>query len=57
VPMCGHCLIGVCTSLVATGMRPQVEPVTKLKIKTPAGLVEAEVAVEKAGSDRQASST
>ncbi len=43
VPMCGHCLIGVATTLVANGMKPAIEPVTELKIETPAGLVEAEV--------------
>jgi proline racemase len=45
VPMCGHCLIGVATTIVASGMRPAVEPVTRLKIETPAGLVEADVEV------------
>ncbi len=43
VPMCGHCLIGVATTLVAGGMKAAVEPVTRLRIETPAGLVEAEV--------------
>jgi proline racemase len=28
VPMCGHCLIGVATTLVASGMKPAVEPMT-----------------------------
>jgi proline racemase len=46
VPMCGHCLIGVCTSLVAAGMKPAHEPATRLRIETPAGLVQAEVAIE-----------
>src|SRR5690606_11088606 len=45
-PMCGHCLIGVATTLVASGMKAAVEPVTSLRIETPAGLVTAEVAVE-----------
>ena len=45
VPMCGHCLIGVATTIVATGMKPAVEPATRLRIETPAGLVEAEVQV------------
>ena len=43
VPMCGHCLIGVATTLVAGGMKAAVEPVTPLRIETPAGLIEAEV--------------
>ena len=45
VPMCGHCLIGVATTIVATGMKAAVEPATRLRIETPAGLVEAEVEV------------
>jgi proline racemase len=45
VPMCGHCLIGTATTLVANGMKAATEPKTVLKIETPAGLVEAEVAV------------
>ena len=43
VPMCGHCLIGVATTLVANGMKRPTEPTTSLTIETPAGLVEAEV--------------
>ena len=43
VPMCGHCLIGVATTLVANGMKRPIEPTTSLTIETPAGLVEAEV--------------
>jgi proline racemase len=45
VPMCGHCLIGVATTIVAGGMKPAVEPATRLRIDTPAGLIEAEVEV------------
>jgi proline racemase len=45
VPMCGHCLIGVATTIVAGGMKKSVEPMTPLRIETPAGLVEAEVEV------------
>ena len=45
VPMCGHCLIGVATTIVAGGMKAAVEPLTPLRIDTPAGLVEAEVEV------------
>lgn len=46
LPMCGHGTIGVATVLVETGMVPVVEPVTTLRLDTPAGLVEAKVAVE-----------
>lgn len=45
LPMCGHDTIGVCTALVETGMVEAVEPVTRLKLDTPAGLVETELEV------------
>ena len=44
--MCGHGTIGVATVLVETGMVPVTEPVTTVRLDTPAGLVVvAEVAV------------
>ncbi|MEW1864669.1 MULTISPECIES: proline racemase family protein [unclassified Streptomyces] len=46
LPMCGHGTIGVATVLVETGMVPVVEPVTTIRLDTPAGLVTASVAVE-----------
>src|ERR1044072_2628837 len=46
LPMCGHGTIGVATVLVETGMVEVVEPVTTIRLDTPAGLVAAEVAVE-----------
>ncbi len=46
LPMCGHGTIGVCTVLVETGMVTVTEPVTTIRLDTPAGLVEASVAVE-----------
>ncbi|MCR8644761.1 proline racemase family protein [Paenibacillus sp. N1-5-1-14] len=46
LPMCGHDTIGVCTALVETGMIPVSEPVTTIKLDTPAGLVEASITVE-----------
>ncbi|GAA4662665.1 proline racemase family protein [Arthrobacter cryoconiti] len=46
LPMCGHGTIGVATVLVETGMVDVVEPVTTIRLDTPAGLVVAEVAVE-----------
>lgn len=46
LPMCGHDTIGLCTALVETGMIPVTEPVTTLKLDTPAGLVEVDIQVE-----------
>lgn len=46
LPMCGHGTIGVATVLVETGMVPVTEPVTTVRLDTPAGLVRAEVRVE-----------
>ncbi|MCG5215041.1 proline racemase family protein [Streptosporangium soli] len=46
LPMCGHGTIGVATVLVETGMVPVVEPVTTVRLDTPAGLVVARVQVE-----------
>ncbi len=45
LPMCGHGTMGVCTVLVETGMVAVTEPVTTIRLDTPAGLVTAEVAV------------
>ncbi len=45
-PMCGHGLIGVVTSLLATGMFELVEPETVLAVDTAAGLVKARARVE-----------
>jgi proline racemase len=44
--MCGHGTIGVATVLVETGMVEVREPETVVRLDTPAGLVEARVAVE-----------
>jgi proline racemase len=46
LPMCGHGTIGVATVLVETGMVEVTEPVTRIRLDTPAGLVVAEVTVE-----------
>ena len=43
LPMCGHGTIGVATVLVETGMVEVTEPVTRVRLDTPAGLVVAEV--------------
>jgi proline racemase len=45
LPMCGHGTIGVATVLVETGMVEVTEPETIVRLDTPAGLVEARVAV------------
>ena len=46
LPMCGHGTIGVATVLVETGMVEVTEPITTIRLDTPAGLVVTEVAVE-----------
>jgi proline racemase len=46
LPMCGHDTIGVCTALVEAGLIPIEEPITSLKLDTPAGLVEVEIVIE-----------
>lgn len=46
LPMCGHDTIGVCTALVESGLIPVQEPITSLKLDTPAGLVEVEIRIE-----------
>jgi proline racemase len=46
LPMCGHGTIGVATVLVETGMVEVEEPVTTIRLDTPAGLVVVDVRVE-----------
>ena len=46
LPMCGHGTIGVATVLVETGRVEVREPETVVRLDTPAGLVEARVAVQ-----------
>jgi proline racemase len=46
LPMCGHGTIGTATVLVETGMVTVTEPVTTIRLDTPAGLVVADVAVQ-----------
>lgn len=45
LPMCGHGTIGVATVLVETGMVEVTEPITTIRLDTPAGLVVVDVAV------------
>jgi proline racemase len=51
LPMCGHGTIGVATVLVEIGMVEVVEPVTTIRLDTPAGLVIARVAVSDGHAD------
>ena len=51
LPMCGHGTIGVATVLVETGMVDVQEPVTTIRLDTPAGLVIARVAVSDGHAD------
>jgi proline racemase len=46
LPMCGHGAIGVATVLVETGVVEVKEPITDIRLDTPAGLVEAAVEVD-----------
>ena len=46
LPMCGHGTIGVATVLVETGLVPVTEPVTTIRLDTPAGLVVADAQVQ-----------
>lgn len=43
--MCGHGSIGAATAIVETGMIEVVEPVTKVVLESPAGLINADVEV------------
>jgi len=47
LPMCGHGTIGVATVLVEKAMVPVIEPITTIRLDTPAGLVVARVQVER----------
>jgi len=51
LPMCGHGTIGVATVLVETGMVEVMEPVTTIRLDTPAGLVIARVVVSDGHAD------
>jgi len=51
LPMCGHGTIGVATALVEAGMVPITEPVTEIRLDTPAGRVVASVNVTAGHAD------
>lgn len=46
LPMCGHGTIGVATVLVEKGLVAVTEPITTIRLDTPAGLVTVEVLVK-----------
>lgn len=46
LPMCGHATIATCTVAIETGLVQAVEPITHLKLDTPAGRVVAEATVQ-----------
>jgi proline racemase len=52
LPMCGHGTMGVATVLVETGMVEVREPVTVIRLDTPAGLVTVEVQVRDGKAER-----
>lgn len=52
LPMCGHGTIGVATVLVETGMVEVSEPETRIRLDTPAGLVEVTVSVSGGRAER-----
>src|SRR5204862_5533205 len=52
LPMCGHGTIGVATVLVECGMVTVTEPQTTIRLDTPAGVVEASVAVRDGHAER-----
>src|ERR1700753_2781178 len=51
LPMCGHGTMGVATVLGETAMVAVEEPVTTIRLDTPAGLVVARVAVSDGHAD------
>ncbi len=52
LPMCGHGTIGVATVLVECGLVAVTEPLTVIRLDTPAGLVEAVVEVDGGHAER-----
>ena len=46
LPMCGHGTIGVATVLIEKNLVPVVEPITTVRLDTPAGLVVVDVQVK-----------
>ena len=46
LPMCGHDTMGVTVALIESGLVEVTEPITKISLDTPAGIVEVEAKVE-----------
>jgi proline racemase len=46
LPMCGHGTIGLATVLIEKKLVPVIEPITTLRLDTPAGLVVVDVSVQ-----------
>lgn len=46
MPMCGHDTIGATVALIEAGLIDVKEPLTEIKLDTPAGVVTAEARVE-----------
>jgi proline racemase len=46
LPMCGHDTIGFCTALVEGGLIEYEDPIKKLTLDTPAGLVTVDIRIE-----------
>ncbi|MFM8632186.1 MAG: proline racemase family protein [Candidatus Nanopelagicus sp.] len=52
LPMCGHGTIGVATVLVEKNLVPVIEPVTTVRLDTPAGLVVVDVQVKNGKAEK-----
>ena len=50
--MCGHATIGICTAIAELGMVKINEPITRIAIETPGGLVEAEVTMKEGKAEK-----
>ena len=46
LPMCGHDTMGAAVALIESGLVEVTEPITKISLDTPAGIVEVEAKVE-----------
>lgn len=46
LPMCGHDTMGVTVALIESGLVEVTEPITKISLDTPAGVIEVEAKVE-----------
>ncbi|MHB9126236.1 MAG: proline racemase family protein [Armatimonadota bacterium] len=53
--MCGHASLGICAMLVETGRVRATPPETKVRLETPAGIVEGTVITDEAGNIKEVS--